>query len=159
MAEAVSSRPATHRHRHEAADAAGGRRRRDRGGCRRDVVVRRSYLQPPVLPTWRGEDAAQITQALEGAGIPYKLEDGGRRSACRPNNSPPRACSLASQGLPEGGGGVNAVTKDPGFGVSAFMESARYQHALETELARTIAALQNVQARACTSRWRASPRS
>ena len=28
------------------------------------------------------------------------------------------------------------MTKDPGFGVSAFMESARYQHALETELAR-----------------------
>ena len=52
---------------------------------------------------------------------------------------------LAAQGLPESGGGVNAMTKDPGFGVSAFMESARYQHALETELARTIASLQNVQ--------------
>ena len=52
---------------------------------------------------------------------------------------------LAAQGLPESGGGVNAMTKDPGFGVSAFMENARYQHALETELARTIASLQNVQ--------------
>jgi flagellar M-ring protein FliF len=40
---------------------------------------------------------------------------------------------------------VSAMTKDPGFGVSQFMESARYQHALETELARTIASLQNVQ--------------
>ena len=37
------------------------------------------------------------------------------------------------------------MTKDPGFGVSQFMENARYQHALETELARTIASLQNVQ--------------
>ena len=37
------------------------------------------------------------------------------------------------------------MTRDPGFGVSAFMENARYQHALETELARTIASLQNVQ--------------
>ena len=52
---------------------------------------------------------------------------------------------LAAQGLPESGGGVNAMTRDPGFGVSAFMENARYQHALETELARTIASLQNVQ--------------
>jgi len=25
-----------------------------------------------------GEDAAQIAQSLEGGGIPYKLEDGGR---------------------------------------------------------------------------------
>ena len=92
------------------------------------------------------EDAAQITQALDSAGIPYKLENGvgvdqraGRAARRR------RACKLASQGLPEGGGGVNAMTRDPGFGVSAFMENARYQHALETELARTIASLQNVQ--------------
>ena len=35
--------------------------------------------------------------------------------------------------------------KDPGFGVSQFMENARYQHALETELARTIASLRPVE--------------
>jgi len=33
------------------------------------------------------------------------------------------------------------MAKDPGFGVSQFMEGARYQHALESELARTIASL------------------
>ena len=66
-------------------------------------------------------------------------------SACRPSSSPRRASSSPAQGLPESGGGVNAMTKDPGFGVSQFMENARYQHALETELARTIASLQNVQ--------------
>jgi flagellar M-ring protein FliF len=92
-----------------------------------------------------GEDAAQITQALEGAGIQYKLEDGGRTISVPAEQLAPARLRLASQGLPEGGGGVNAMTKDPGFGVSAFMESARYQHALETELARTIASLQNVQ--------------
>ncbi len=37
------------------------------------------------------------------------------------------------------------MEKDPGFGVSQFMENARYQHALETELARTIAGLKAVQ--------------
>ena len=36
-------------------------------------------------------------------------------------------------------------TRTPGFGVSQFMENARYQHALETELARTIASLQPVE--------------
>jgi flagellar M-ring protein FliF len=92
-----------------------------------------------------GEDAAQITQALEGGGIPYKLEDGGQSIHVPAEQLAAARLRLASQGLPEGGGGVNAVTKDPGFGVSAFMESARYQHALETELARTIASLQNVQ--------------
>ena len=37
------------------------------------------------------------------------------------------------------------MSKDPGFGVSQFMESARYQHALETELAQTISNLQPVE--------------
>jgi flagellar M-ring protein FliF len=38
------------------------------------------------------------------------------------------------------------MSKDPGFGVSQFMEGARYQHALETELAKTISSLQPVAA-------------
>lgn len=92
-----------------------------------------------------GEDAAQVAQALDGARIPYKLEDGGSAIQVPSEQIAAARLKLAAQGLPEGGGGVNAVTKDPGFGVSAFMESARYQHALETELARTIASLQNVQ--------------
>jgi flagellar M-ring protein FliF len=92
-----------------------------------------------------GEDAAQVAQALDGARIPYKLEDGGASISVPAEQLAAARLKLAAQGLPEGGGGVNAMTKDPGFGVSAFMESARYQHALETELARTIASLQNVQ--------------
>src|SRR3982751_2497859 len=92
-----------------------------------------------------GEDAAQITQSLDSARIPYKLDDGGQSISVPAEQLAAARLKLAAQGLPEGGGGVNAITKDPGFGVSAFMENARYQHALETELARTIASLQNVQ--------------
>src|SRR4051812_26297195 len=92
-----------------------------------------------------GEDAAQITQSLDSARIPYKLDDGGQSISVPSEQISSARLKLAAQGLPESGGGVNAMTKDPGFGVSAFMESARYQHALETELARTIASLQNVQ--------------
>ncbi len=92
-----------------------------------------------------GEDAAQVTQALDSARIPYKLEDAGASISVPAEQLAAARLKLAAQGLPEGGGGVSAMTKDPGFGVSAFMENARYQHALETELARTIASLQNVQ--------------
>ena len=91
------------------------------------------------------EDAAQVTQALDGARIPYKLGDAASSISVPSEQLAAARLKLAAQGLPEGGGGVNAMTRDPGFGVSAFMESARYQHALETELARTIASLQNVQ--------------
>jgi len=92
-----------------------------------------------------GEDASQVTQALDSARIPYKLEDAGASISVPAEQLAAARLKLAAQGLPEGGGGVGAMTKDPGFGVSAFMENARYQHALETELARTIASLQNVQ--------------
>ncbi len=92
-----------------------------------------------------GEDAAQITQSLDSARIPYKLEDGGASISVPAEQLAAARLKLASQGLPGSSGGVGAMTKDPGFGVSAFMEGARYQHALETELARTIASLQNVQ--------------
>ncbi len=91
------------------------------------------------------EDTAQITQSLESSGIPYKLENGVGAISVPAEQLAAARLKLASQGLPESGGGVNAMTRDPGFGVSAFMENARYQHALETELARTIASLQNVQ--------------
>ena len=36
------------------------------------------------------------------------------------------------------------MERDPGFGVSQFVETARYQHALETELVRTISSLRPV---------------
>lgn len=94
----------------------------------------------------QAEDAASISQALDGARIPYKIEDGGSSISVPAEQIAAARLRLAAQGaLPGGAGGVTAMTKDPGFGVSAFMESARYQHALETELARTIASLQNVQ--------------
>ena len=81
-------------------------------------------------------------------GIPYKL-DGATGAITVPADRVHDArLKLAGQGLPEGGGGFAVMSKDPGFGVSQFMEGARYQHALETELARTISNLQDDRGRA-----------
>jgi flagellar M-ring protein FliF len=91
------------------------------------------------------EETGQIAQALDAARIPYKLDASGNSVSVPADQLASARLKLAAQGLPESGGGVNAMTKDPGFGVSQFMENARYQHALETELARTIASVQNVQ--------------
>ena len=65
-----------------------------------------------------GEDAAQVTQALDSARIPYKLEDAGGSISVPAEQLAAARLKLAAQGLPEGGGGVSAMTKDPGFGVS-----------------------------------------
>ena len=89
------------------------------------------------------QDAAQIAQALDSNNIPYKL-DAGTISVPADHVHNARL-KLAAQGLPEGDGGFAVMSKEPGFGVSQFMEGARYQHALETELARTISNLQAIE--------------
>lgn len=90
------------------------------------------------------QDAAQIAQALDTNGIPYKLEGSGTITVPADRIHDARL-KLAGQGLPEGDGGFAVMSKEPGFGVSQFMEGARYQHALETELARTITNMQAVE--------------
>lgn len=92
------------------------------------------------------QDQAQITQALDAAQIPYRMAPGSSTIEVPAEKLNDARLKLAGQGLPEGGGGFAMMDKDPGFGVSQFMENARYQHALEAELARTIAALRPVEA-------------
>jgi flagellar M-ring protein FliF len=91
------------------------------------------------------QDAAQIAQALEANAIPYKLDGTTGQITVPADHVHDARLKLAGQGLPEGDGGFAVMSKDPGFGVSQFMEGARYQHALETELARTISNLQPVE--------------
>ena len=90
------------------------------------------------------EDQAQVASALESAGIAYRLEPSSNGMSVPSEQLNDARLKLAGQGLPEGSGGFANLSKDPGFGVSQFMENARYQHALEAELARTISSLRPV---------------
>ena len=90
------------------------------------------------------DDTAAVTQALSAANVPYRLEGGTGAVSVPVDRVNDARLLLAGQGLPASGG-FASMAKEPGFGVSQFMETARYQHALETELARTIASLQQVE--------------
>jgi flagellar M-ring protein FliF len=84
-------------------------------------------------------DAAQVAEALKGAGIAYELDTGSGVVLVAESRLHDARLELATQGLPQGGGGGMDMLQDQSsFGVSQFMESARYQHALEAELAETI---------------------
>jgi flagellar M-ring protein FliF len=91
------------------------------------------------------EDQAQITQALDSASIPYRLEAGSNAIMVPSEQLSEARLKLAGQGLPDNDSGFSVMTKDPGLGVSQFVENARYQHAMETELAHTIASLRPVE--------------
>ncbi|HQW08988.1 MAG TPA: flagellar basal-body MS-ring/collar protein FliF [Steroidobacteraceae bacterium] len=91
-------------------------------------------------------DLVEVQQTLQAAGIEHTADvERGTVSvpAQRLNDA---RLALAAQGVLQSTDGFSAMAKDSGFGVSQFMEGARYQHALETELARTIASLQPVAA-------------
>jgi flagellar M-ring protein FliF len=90
------------------------------------------------------DDAAQIVTSLEQAGIPYRVDTNGGGISVPSDRVSDARLKLAAKGLPESGG-FSLIDKDPGFGVSQFMETARYQHALETELGRTISSLKQVE--------------
>lgn len=87
-------------------------------------------------------DAARVTQSLDQSGIRYKVENGAVLVPAE--NVTDARMKLAAKGLP-GSSGFSLMEKDPGFGVSQFVENARYQHALEQELARTIEGLRPVE--------------
>jgi len=92
-------------------------------------------------------DTSEVVQALQTAGIQYKMNDSTGAVMVPAEKVHEARLQLASQGLPESSNsGLDLVSKDSSFGVSQFMENARYQYALETELGRTIAALRGVEA-------------
>lgn len=90
-------------------------------------------------------DVMEITDALQKAGIPFKVEGAGIVTVPADQVQDARL-KLAAQGLPNStASGFELLDKSQGFGTSQFMEQARYQRALEGELAQTISGLKNVE--------------
>ncbi len=107
------------------------------------------WSQKPAMQTlYSGlsdRDNAELVEALGSAGIDYQ-QDKTTGAILVPAAQVHQArMALASEGLPRSaGGGFELIREEQGIGVSQFLENARYQHALETELARTISQLQPV---------------
>src|SRR5690606_29792535 len=104
--------------------------------------------KPDFVPVHAGLDAkstAEASELLRTARIPFKLDPATGALAVPVDQVGEARMALASAGLPAStGGGFETIHGDQGFGTSQFIESARYQHAMEVELARTIANLRPV---------------
>ncbi|WP_184631943.1 flagellar basal-body MS-ring/collar protein FliF [Xanthomonas arboricola] len=89
---------------------------------------------------------AEAADLLRTAQIPFKIDQDTGAISVPQDRLYDARLKLAGSGLTgkETGGGFELMEKDPGFGVSQFVENARYQHALETELSRTIGTLRPV---------------
>ncbi len=92
------------------------------------------------------QEAGEIMNALNGTDIPHKLDPRTGAILVAGDHVQEARLKLAAQGLPRGSGfGLEMMQENGAFGTSQFMENARYNHALETELARTISTLRPVQ--------------
>ncbi|KGO97870.1 flagellar basal-body MS-ring/collar protein FliF [Novilysobacter defluvii] len=105
--------------------------------------------EPDYVPVFAGPDAASSAEAsdlLRGANIPFRIESGSGALSVPTDQVGPARLALAASGLTGEltGNGFESFQGDQGFGTSQFVESARYQHAMEVELARTIATLRPV---------------
>lgn len=95
----------------------------------------------PVTSGLDASESAQIAQSLEAAGIPTQVSSAGNAVSVPRTQLHAARLQLASTSAVGSDAGFEMLSESPGFGVSQFMESARYQYALETELARTISSL------------------
>ncbi|MFM4708265.1 lateral flagellar M-ring protein FliFL [Aeromonas caviae] len=90
-------------------------------------------------------DTANIMEMLEKEQVPFRLEKSSGQILVPESQLAHIRMALAARGvraaMPSGLEGLDNVT---GLGTSEFMEGARYRHALEGELARTIISLDAV---------------
>lgn len=92
------------------------------------------------------QDAASVMDALRQSGYAPKLDETTGAILVPAQEVRAARIKLAAMGLPKGvSAGFEALDKKNTFGVSQFMEKARYQRALEIELARTVQNLSSVQ--------------
>ncbi len=91
------------------------------------------------------KDAGQVIDALQSTGIQFKVDEATGAVMVEASKLQSARMELAKDGLPEGNAmGFEMLQKDQGFGTSQFIETARFQRALEGELGRTISELRNV---------------
>src|ERR1700723_2897427 len=93
------------------------------------------------------EDSSAITKELERQAIPYELRNDGAVIMVPKDKVTRLRMKLAEGGLPKGGGvGYEIFDKSDALGTTSFVQNINHLRALEGELARTIRAIDRVQA-------------
>ena len=101
----------------------------------------------PLFTDLTFEDSTAIVKELERQGVPYELRNDGNIVMVPKERVGRLRMGLAEGGLPKGGGiGYEIFDKSDALGTTSFVQNINNLRALEGELARTIRALDRVQA-------------
>ena len=99
----------------------------------------------PVFDQLGRQDMAQVVDQLRVDNIPFEIQTGTGLVLVPQDQLDSIRMKLAATGIPaDSSVGLELLQKEQSLGTSQFMETTRYQHALETELSRTISSMRNV---------------
>jgi flagellar M-ring protein FliF len=112
------------------------------------VIMRVTTPQMTTLFTdLSAEDSSGIIKDLERQAIPYELRNDGAVIMVPKDKVTRLRMKLAEGGLPKGGGvGYEIFDKSDALGTTSFVQNINHLRALEGELARTIRAIDRIQA-------------
>jgi flagellar M-ring protein FliF len=112
------------------------------------VIIRVTTPQMTTLFTDLSvEDSSAIIKDLERQAIPYELRNDGAVIMVPKDKVTRLRMKLAEGGLPKGGGvGYEIFDKSDALGTTSFVQNINHLRALEGELARTIRAIDKIQA-------------
>jgi flagellar M-ring protein FliF len=99
----------------------------------------------PLFTNLNSEDAGEIVKKLKDAKTPYQISPDGKGVMVPADRVHELRLSLASEGLPQGGGVGFEIFDRKNFGMTEFVQKLNYQRALQGELARTISQISGVE--------------
>lgn len=90
-------------------------------------------------------DIAEVLDALQKSNIEYRVDEGSGAVMVPSAKVHEARMKLAADGLPKSANaGFGMLSEEQGLGTSQFIEKARYQHALESELVKSISEISAV---------------
>ncbi|MDW3094360.1 MAG: flagellar basal-body MS-ring/collar protein FliF [Gammaproteobacteria bacterium] len=99
----------------------------------------------PVIDNLSDSDIGAVTSILSANEIPYKVDSNSGSLLVANDQKQKARILLSAEGLPNSSPmGYELLKQDTALGTSQFLETARYQHALETELSRSISSMRNI---------------
>jgi flagellar M-ring protein FliF len=108
------------------------------------MVANRTDFRP-LFTNLSSEDAGEIVKKMKEAKIPYQITPDGKGVMVPSDKVYELRLSLASEGIPQGGGVGFEIFDRKNFGMTEFVQKLNYQRALQGELARTISQLSGVE--------------
>ncbi|BCS55828.1 flagellar basal-body MS-ring/collar protein FliF [Geobacter sp. SVR] len=99
----------------------------------------------PLFTNLSSEDAGEIVKKMKDTKTPYQITADGKGILVPADKVYELRLSLASEGLPQGGGIGFEIFDRKNFGMTEFVQKLNYQRALQGELSRTISQISGVE--------------